>query len=1351
MGEPMSVVVVAEKPSVARDIAKVLGAGTRRQGYLEGGGYRVTWALGHLVTLAQPHEIRPEWKRWRRDQLPMLPPEWPLVVLDRTRDQFEVIKALLAADDAESVVEATDAGREGELIFRYIYDRCGCKLPVRRLWISSLTAGAIKKGFSGLADGAQYDSLAAAARGRSQADWLVGMNLSRAYTLGSSEDELFSVGRVQTPTLSMLVDREISIREFVPETFTEVVAMFQPDGSEATYPGTWFKGKGKGKSPTRLPPDGDQASIIMEQARRGCASIEQVKGEKKRHKPPLLYDLTELQRHANRLYGLSADKTLKLAQALYEKHKLLSYPRTDSRHLSADVAATLGQVVAAVAAPYRELLAPGTGDKPLGVRFVDDKRVTDHHAIIPTTASLQGKNLSREEKLIYDLVCRRLLAAWHPDHVTATTTVITRVDPPEGETWKPDRYRSSGTSVEVEGWKVMEPLSVLRKKEKGKKKKAEQLLPGGLAKGQGAQVLKVEQRPGETRPPRPFTEGTLLTAMETAGKALEDKELSDAMRERGLGTPATRASIIETLLQRKYAQREKKNLRATARGERLIQQVHDEVKSPAMTGQWEHRLKLIEQGKDELGGFMADIEAYVKRVVGSALSRPKGAAPSPTSRAREAPPSPRPPQSPNSPPSPSSSPSPSPLQNASLSPSLTTAPDKQKAAIPKSMSDVLKQIFGHDTFRPYQETVCQEVINGDDVLLVMPTGAGKSLCYQLPGLCRQAVTLVVSPLIALMEDQVAALQALGLRAERIHSGRKRLESRQVCRRYLDRDLDFLFIAPERLAVPGFPEFLARCKPGLIAVDEAHCISQWGHDFRPEYRMLGERLPLLRPAPVIALTATATPTVQDDISEQLGLKQDRRHIHGFRRTNIAIEAAELSPRLRPAAVRKVLEGVDRLPAIVYAPTRKKTEALAADLSDKFSAAPYHAGLSAEQRDRCQAAFIAGELQVVVATIAFGMGIDKANLRTVIHAALPGSVEGYYQEIGRAGRDGKPSRAVLLYSYADRRTHEYFLSRDYPEPEQLAHLFEMLDHTSRSSDAVRQRLGWEDELFQTALEKLWIHGGARVDPEENVTRGDADWRTPYRKQREHRQEQLERIYRYAEQPACRMLTLVKYFGDKEDSGETCGICDACTPGQGLLTSFRAASADELLGMERILDALRRHDDQSAGKLHREALSDLGDRRAFEDLISGLERAGLVTRVEDSFQKGAQTIQFTRLRLTAEGVDPARGSLAEAVKMPGDRQAFEPNKPGRRRGGKKKKKDALAEIEAPAALVEALRQWRLDEARRRNTPAFRILTNKTLGNIAALQPTSEEELLAAPGMGPGLLKKYGQAILRVLKENM
>ncbi len=671
------------------------------------------------------------------------------------------------------------------------------------------------------------------------------------------------------------------------------------------------------------------------------------------------------------------------------------------------------------------------------------------------------------------------------------------------------------------------------------------------------------------------------------------------------------------------------------------------------------------------------------------------------------------------------------------------------------MKEVLKEAFGHELFRPHQEAVCQAVIDSKDVLLVMPTGAGKSLCYQLPGLCRGATTLVVSPLIALMEDQVAALQALGLRAERIHSGRDRLTSRQVCRRYLDSDLDYLFIAPERLAVPGFPEFLARSKPGLIAVDEAHCISQWGHDFRPEYRMLGERLPALRPAPVIAMTATATVRVQDDICQQLQLKEERRHIHGFRRTNIAVEVVQMAPRLRPAAVRRVLGNEDALPAIVYAPTRKKAEKLALELSTGFSSAPYHAGMTAEARDRCQAAFSDGKLDVVVATVAFGMGIDKADLRTVVHTALPGSVENYYQEIGRAGRDGAPSRAVLLYSYADRKTHEFFLDRDYPDPERLAHLFEMIDGRSRPAEEVRARLGWDEDLFQPALEKLWIHGGARVDPEENVTQGEAGWRRPYRKQREHRVDQMDRILRYAEQPACRMLTLVNHFGDREDSGKPCGMCDCCAPGEGLLARFRDATPDEAAAMLCILGALAAEDEQASGKLHRDALGGKRDRNWFEELVSALDRAALVTRREDSFEKQGRRIPFTRLSITSDGLqmcgDPA--ALPSIALMPEGQEEFEPAKAPRKRRGKgkgKKRSAGLDNIDAPAALVEALREWRLEEAKKRSTPAFRVMTNKTLGNVAALQPASEEELLAVPGMGPGLLKKYGEAILKVVRDN-
>src|SRR5580658_1614228 len=455
-----SIAVVAEKPSVARDIARVLGAAQSGDGYLHGNGYVVTWAIGHLAALAQPHEINPEWKHWRRNLLPMLPRQWPLVVYEKTKDQFEVVHRILNSPRVSQVVCATDAGREGELIFRYIYEAAGCVKPFRRLWISSLTPAAIRKGFESLRPGVEYDGLADAARGRSRADWLVGMNLSRAYALAYGEKEL-SVGRVQTPTLAMVVEREIAIRQFVPEDYVEVLATFHPVGTlkENKYQGKWVRERvaaGENKESLqqamRLPSDGELAGQIARRARTGQAAIESIEAQTQRMPPPALYDLTELQRHANRLYGFSAQKTLDTAQALYERHKLISYPRTDSRHLSQDVARTLPQIVQAIEAPYRERLAPGTGERPLGRRFVDDAKVTDHHAIIPTTTSPERASLSGDERKIYDLICRRLLSAWHDDHIWQVTTIITAIR--NGEVV--DRYHTSGSAVQQVGWKELD-------------------------------------------------------------------------------------------------------------------------------------------------------------------------------------------------------------------------------------------------------------------------------------------------------------------------------------------------------------------------------------------------------------------------------------------------------------------------------------------------------------------------------------------------------------------------------------------------------------------------------------------------------------------------------------------------------------------------------------------------------------------------------------------------------------------------------------------------------------------------------------------------------------------------------
>jgi RecQ family ATP-dependent DNA helicase len=693
--------------------------------------------------------------------------------------------------------------------------------------------------------------------------------------------------------------------------------------------------------------------------------------------------------------------------------------------------------------------------------------------------------------------------------------------------------------------------------------------------------------------------------------------------------------------------------------------------------------------------------------------------------------------------------------------SLTTPTNSDALAKPVELHELLRSIFGFARFRANQEAVCRAAIDGRDLILIMPTGFGKSLCYQLPAIALGGTALVISPLIALMEDQAAKLTALGLRVARIHSGLDRPQARQACVDYLAGTLQFLFIAPERLRVPGFGEMLAKRKPALIAIDEAHCISQWGHDFRPDYRMLGQYLPALRPAPVLALTATATPTVQADIVEQLGMVKPAKFIHGFRRDNLAIEVVELSMPERPGAICGLLASAERRPAIVYATSRKMSEQLAEELALRIPAAAYHAGLDAATRERVHTAFQAGELEVVVATIAFGMGIDKADIRTVIHAGLPATLEGYYQEIGRAGRDGAMSRTYLMHSYADQRTHDFFLNRDYPPADHLQQVFRALGENPQPVEELRAASKLGEEEFDKALEKLEIHGGARVDFGGSVTAGGTGWKKTYTIQAQYRAEQFEKVLRFTTSSECRMAALVRHFGDVEDARRTCGICDVCDPAGAVLRLFRRPTAVERAMVQAIAGELRTVDYKATGTLQRN-LDPAGrmSRNEFDNLLDAMVRATLIEIEEAEFEKNGKVIRFRKVRLTEAGLELRASTPVELLISDGVAEEFggRAQAPARSKktnttskaGSLKSTSTKAVEAEpiklttAGEALATRLKEWRAAEAKQLGVPAWMVLTERTLTAIAQARPADLRQLLEINGMGPAKVERFGGAIL-------
>ncbi len=679
------------------------------------------------------------------------------------------------------------------------------------------------------------------------------------------------------------------------------------------------------------------------------------------------------------------------------------------------------------------------------------------------------------------------------------------------------------------------------------------------------------------------------------------------------------------------------------------------------------------------------------------------------------------------------------------------------AAELSELSGILHRTFGHIEFRPHQQKVCEAAAAARDVLLVMPTGAGKSLCYQLPALALGGTALVVSPLIALMEDQAGKLAQLGQRVARIHSGLPSGDARQACRDYLNGGLDFLFIAPERMRVPGFPEMLTKRKPSLIAIDEAHCISQWGHDFRPDYRTLGQHLPALRPASIVALTATATPAVRQDIVAQLQLQDAAIFVTGFRRENLAVEVVELSKPQRNAFTAKLLKPASARPAIIYAPSRKAAEELAAELNRDFPASAYHAGLPPIVRERVQREFLTGKLDAVVATIAFGMGIDKANVRTVVHIALPATVEGFYQEIGRAGRDGLPSRSVLLHGYGDRRLQEFFLEKSYPPISDLERVARALPDQFIEVETLQQKLKLDRETLDRIIEKLLASGVALMDMDgsvratEETTAGEMSWRKNYELQVAMRRAQIDRMVAFAGSNTCRMAALVQHFGDTTDRALTCGLCDICNPGGGSTgdsaNPAHRPSNDERRWLRQILSALESRG-TSTGKLFTD-LKLVKQRGDFDLLLEGLTRAGLITITNDTFRNPeGKDITYKKAAITHEGRQPDDTTL-DTVWIRG---SLSDGQSAKKKHSKSRNSPTAEKPVNPQAeqLFERLREWRRQQAAPTRTPAFMLLTDAVLRVIANAAPQDLACLRAISVVGPSKIERFGAAILGVCRGN-
>ena len=591
------IVCIAEKPSVAREIAKVLGANSSHDGYMEGNGYQVTWTYGHLCTLKEPQDYCDQWRRWSLQALPMVPPRFGIKLIDNDgyKKQFAVIERLMQA--ADGIVNCGDAGQEGELIQRWVMQKAKATCPVQCLWVSSLTEEAIREAFANLKPQSEYQSLYEAGLCRAIGDWLLGMNATRLYTLrfATAKGQVLSIGRVQTPTLAMIVNRHFEITNFKPEKYWVLTTIYRG----ATFSST----KGKIKKP-------EEGQAALDAVKGKDFTVTDIQQKAGIEAPPRLFDLTSLQVECNKKYSFSADDTLKHIQSLYEK-KLTTYPRVDTTFLSDDVYAKCPQILQGIV-PYAPLVQPLMGKKlKKSKKVFDTSKVTDHHAIIPTGQNPQNVSLTTDEKRVYDLVARRFIAVFYPDCKFSTTTVMGEVEKVE--------FKASGKQILDQGWRAVFGGQGATTDDESKKEDDEQVLPNFEQGEHGPHEPSLTEK--QTTPPKPYTEATLLRAMETAGKTVDNEELRDALKANGIGRPSTRAAIIETLYKRQYIRKVRKSLEPTPTGIALIGVINEDLlKSAELTGQWEKKLRDIEAHKYSAAQFIEELKQMTAQVVQDVMS-----------------------------------------------------------------------------------------------------------------------------------------------------------------------------------------------------------------------------------------------------------------------------------------------------------------------------------------------------------------------------------------------------------------------------------------------------------------------------------------------------------------------------------------------------------------------------------------------------------------------------------------------------------------------------------------------------------------------------------------------------------